>query len=511
VKEGADIRSNVELTVATASGIRWISLIRVITEIMLLGSMVVLARLIPPSAFGMFALAVIVQELAVNVPSEGVGSALVQRRTVERRHLQAGLALSLLIGIVLGLLTLLVAAFVVRPIFGDTTALLVALTTPWCVLGAVVALPMTVLRRRLDFRRLSLLGLVQSIVRIVATIALAAGLGLDGEALVLGGLAGMIVMVAAAVAFAPVPLPRWDRAAIRDILPYGGPAMLATLSWAGFRNGDYAIVGAKLGAAQAGFYWRGFQLSVEYQGKISAVMHQVAFPVLSRTPGAEEMFAMRRRMVRLLTVVLFPVLTLLAILAPTLVPWLFGPDWEPAVVPTQILAIAGASTVVIDAVGTVLMASGRTRAMLGYGVAHFAVYAGAVLVASNHGLAAVCVAASGVHVLFVIVAYVLMVRDRHEPALRMLWDDTAAALICCALLAAAALPVDSALDGAAIAPLIQLAVVAAVGGLAYLAAARLLFPAAWSDIVAVLRRVVPVRKFGGILAVHRARWSTPRT
>ena len=83
------------------------------------------------------------------------------------------------------------------------------------------------------------------------------------------------------------------------------------------------------------------------------------------------MFALRRRMVRLLTVVVFAPLTCLVLLAPVLIPWLFGPAWEPAVLPTQILAGAGAATVVIDAVGTVLMAAGRSRAMLGYGVAHF--------------------------------------------------------------------------------------------------------------------------------------------
>ena len=127
---------------------------------------------------------------------------------------------------------------------------------------------------------------------------LAAAFGLDGSALVLGGLLGMLAMVALALPFAPLPLPRWHRRRSRT-LPYGGPAMLACFSWAGFRNGDYAIVGARLGAAQAGFYWRGFQLAVEYQGKLSAVMNQVAFPVLSRTAGADEMFLLRRRMVRL--------------------------------------------------------------------------------------------------------------------------------------------------------------------------------------------------------------------
>jgi O-antigen/teichoic acid export membrane protein len=506
-----DVRTNHELTAATASGLRWTTAIRVLTELLLLGSMIVLARLIPPSAFGMFAVAVIVQELAVNVPSEGVGSAIVQRKTVGREHFEGGLALSLLVAAVLTGLTLMVAEVVVRPLFGDETALLVALTAPWFLFGAVLALPLTVLRRRLDFRRLSLLGFTQSIVRSVSTILLAAVVGLDAAALVLGGLAGVCAMTALALVLAPVPLPRWRSQAVRDLLPYGGPAMLACFSWAGFRNGDYAIVGARLGAAQAGFYFRGFQLAVEYQGKISAVMSQVAFPVLSRTAGHEEMFALRRRMVRLLTVVLFPLLTLLTLLAPVLVPWLFGPAWEPAVVPTQILAGAGAATVVIDAVGVVLMAAGRSRAMLGYGVAHFAVYVGAVLIASSHGLAAVSAAAVAVHVVFVVVAYQLMLRGRGEPTLRFLWDDLAAAAVSCAVLVAVAAPVGMALDRAGTAAPLHLIAVGAVGMLAYLAALRLAFPAAWRDVRAVLRRVVPVgslpaaaRKLRAAAAVHRA-------
>ena len=85
-------------------------------------------------------------------------------------------------------------------------------------------------------------------------------------------------------------------------------------------------------------------------------MTQIAFPVLARTAGTDELFALRRRMVRLLTVVLFPLLALLVILAPVVVPWLFGPAWEPAVLPTQILAGGGAATIVIDAVGSALMA-----------------------------------------------------------------------------------------------------------------------------------------------------------
>ena len=87
-------------------------------------------------------------------------------------------------------------------------------------------------------------------------------------------------------------------------------------------------------------------------------MTTVGFPMLSRTQTAVEMAHLRSQMVRLLSLVLFPLLVLLAIVAPVFVPWLFGHVWAPAVVPTQILALGGAATLVIDTIGAVLMASG---------------------------------------------------------------------------------------------------------------------------------------------------------
>jgi O-antigen/teichoic acid export membrane protein len=490
----SDIRTNAELTEASASGLRWVSIARVIGEVLMLGSLVVLARLIPPSAFGMLAVALIVQELATTIPSEGVGTALVQRRSITRKHLQAGLAVALGMGAALAALTLVLAAVVVNPIFGRQTAMLVAASTPWFLFGALTAPSIAVLRRRLDFRLLSLLDVTNTIVRSTVSVALAAFAGLDAAALLLGGLAGVAAMCALALAFAHVPLPRWRRAEARDLLNYGGPASLACICWAGFRNGDYAIVGARLGATSAGIYWRAFQLAVEYQRKISTVMTTVAMPVLARTAGADEMFALRRRMVRLLTMTVFPLLVGLVVLAPVVVPWLFGPAWEAAVLPTQLLAGAGAATVVIDAVGTVFMATGRSRALLGFGVAHFAVYIAVVLFASNWGVTGVAIAASSVHLAFVVVAYEMLLHGRAEHALRLLWEDVSAATVACVAMAAAAWPVEMALSNAGAPPVVHVVVVGIVGGAAYLAAIRLWFKDAWRDLSALVRRVLPVRR-----------------
>ncbi|MGH2944546.1 MAG: oligosaccharide flippase family protein, partial [Solirubrobacteraceae bacterium] len=282
-----DVRTNEELTEATAVGLRWVTYTRIGLELLMLASLVVLARLIPPAAFGIFAVVVIFQELALTVPSEGVGSALVQRRSVERRHLQSGLMLGLLGGAILTVIALAVAELAARPLYGDETADLIMLASPCFLLGAATAGPLAVLRRRLDFGRISIVEIASTATRLGLTVALAVA-GLDASALVIGNVAGMVAGVVVAWAFAPLPLPRWNRQAVRELMPYSGPATLACFAWAGFRNGDYAIISARLGATQAGLYWRAYQLAVEYQKKISAVMTQMAFPVLARAAGEEE-------------------------------------------------------------------------------------------------------------------------------------------------------------------------------------------------------------------------------
>lgn len=495
-QQPGDVRTTEDLTAATATGLRWFTYTRLVLELLLLVSMVVLARLIPPAAFGVFAVVVIVQELALILPMEGIGSALVQRRSISDEHLQTGLLLGLASGLALTLVTLLAVVLVVVPVYGHGTAQLVLLATPCCLLGAFNAVPIAVLRRRLDFALLAKIEVASVVTRLVATIALAVA-GLDATALVLGYLASVVVGVAGAWAFVRVPRPRWHAQAARELWSYGGPAMVACVAWTGFRNGDYAIINARLGAAQAGLYWRGYQLSVEYQRKISSAMMQLAFPVLSRTAGEDEMLALRRRMVQLLAVILFPLLIMLVVLAPVVVPWLFGPAWEPAVVPAQILALGGAATLVIDAVGPALMAAGRTKAMLGYGVGHFTVYAGSVYVVAPHGLPAVAVAASVVHTIFLVIAYQVLLSGRDQNPLRVLWNDIAPATIACLALAGVAGATEWALANLGAAALVHLTLVGAAGGVAYLVTLRACSPAAWKDVVSVLRLVLPDRLWIG--------------
>lgn len=479
-----------DLREAAAHGVRWSSIARPAIEVIQLGSIVVLARLIAPAEFGRYAIALIAQEVAYLIVIGGLSSALVQRKTVRREHMQTGMALGLLTGFALAALMLVAASLIVTPIFGVRTALFVRLMAPLCVVSALATVPMATLRRQMAFRRLSEIEVLNTIVRVAICIGLAL-VGLGGEALVLGVLAAALTTTAVAWISAPPPAPRLQRAAARELLDYGLPASLAAISWVGFRNVDYAIIGARLGALQTGLYFRAYTLAVEYQNKVSLVMGQVGFPVLARTSSDAELALLHHKMVRLLTIVLFPLLVLLAIGAPVLVPFLFGSRWAPAVAPMQILALGGASTLVINAAGTVLMATGRARAMLGYGIAHFIAYGLTVLLVVRLGIVAVAIDAAVVHTLFLIVAYILMLRGSAERPLRRLWDDVAPAFASCLGLTAVALPASLALTAAHVPTIVWLVGLGLVAVPSYLLTLRVCFPEAWRGQRASLARILP--------------------
>lgn len=276
------------------------------------------------------------------------------------------------------------------------------------------------------------------------------------------------------------------------------PATLAAASWVGFLNCDYAIVAARLGALQAGLYFRAYTIGVEYQKKVSVVMTTVGFPMLARTRDPAELAVLRARMVHLLTVVLFPLLALLTIEAPVLIPWLFGPRWTAAIVPTQILTLGGASTLVIDAAGSTLMASGRPRALLGFGWAHFGAYGLAVLIVAPYGIVAVAIAAGVVHTLFLVVAYVLLMHGSPERPLRRLWSDIEPAVVCCVALAALAVPASLALKGAHAQPVPYLAAVSLAGGFGYLLSLRIGFPASLRSLRSFAARLLPGNPLRGM-------------
>jgi lipopolysaccharide exporter len=483
--------SRSELREATLDGVRWISITRFAFEIVAAGGAVVLAHLVPPAAYGRFAIALVVSEIALSLVNEGLGTPLVQRQTLDKRHIEGTAAVGLIGGLALTALTFFLSPLITTPLFGEQTAELFQLYSPVFTITGLMIVPLAVLQRQLEFQRIGLSEVASVAVGTATSVGLALA-GLDAEAYVIGSMAGIAAWGLTLFVFARSPLPRWRGREIREIASLGAPAAGAGLAGIGSRNVDYAILGTRLPPAMVGYYYRAFTIGVEYERKISGIVTRIAFPVYSRTEDVEHMRALRRRIVRLDATLIFPLLAFFIVVAPVVVPWLFGERWEPAVVPAQILAIAGMATMLKNTIDPLVLATGQSRSLMVFNVCELALYAGMLFLAASSGdLVVVCAGVAAFRVATLVASYKLLLGRAIDVSLSELFGDAGAAIGACLVLVAATLPVRLLLDAPAVP---TLAACAAVALVAYAVTLRLVSPRSWADVMFVLRRVMPQKR-----------------
>ncbi len=471
---------------ATLRGVRWTFVGRVVVEVSSFLASIVLARLIAPAQFGQAAIALVVVSLAIVLAPQGFGALLVRMDNLRNEHLETASFLSLASGLLLTALTLLCVPFVVEPIFGHTTGILVALVSPVWILSALTTTPLVTLQRRMDFRRLAIIELVArstgSAVSIVCALA-----GLNASAIIIGWLAFSVVSAVGYLIATPLVFPHLNVSAAKEISSFGAAVSLSSLAYTAFRNVDYAIVGARLGPAALGFYWRAYQLGVDYQSKITIVMQRVSFPVYSRSADLESMRRFRLRIARMHAVVLLPILGLLAVTAPVAIPALFGDQWQASVLPTQILAVAGMGAALSSGAGPLFVAAGRPVTLLVFNTVSLVAYAAMVYILAPYGLTTVCVAVSIYSIASTAALYGVMGRVL-DIQVRAFAVETLPAVVSTAILVAATWPVAHVLaDQPAV---LDLAACALVGTVAYALVLKYLFPAAFADVAFLVGRLV---------------------
>ncbi len=331
------------LTHRTLNAAQWRLTGALVGAVSQLGVSMVLARLLTPANFGVVALASIVIGFVQPFGDCGLGAALIQRTTLTERHVRVGFTLSVLLGVVIAAALAGSAPYVaalmrnpeVTPVL-EVLSVGFALARHGCRLGAL-------LRRRLDFKRQFFIDMGSLLVGFCAVAVVLAIRGYGVWSLVWGGLGQTLISALAQFAIVRHPVrPLLARSEIRDLLDFGvGSASGAIVNYIAL-NSDNFIVGRTLGVASLGLYNRAYMLmNVPYTYGASA-MSAVLFPAFAQIQ--DEQARVQRGyllMTRLAGIVAAPTLGTLAIGAPHVVPALFGPQWVGAVVPLQILCLAG--------------------------------------------------------------------------------------------------------------------------------------------------------------------------
>jgi O-antigen/teichoic acid export membrane protein len=468
---------------ATLSGVRWLAGARVVTEVVALASSIFLARLIPPEAFGRAAVALVIVGVSVIVGPAGVSTFVVQRRDLSSEHLASTVMLGYALGLSLSVLTAVFGLTLGESIFGEAAGELIALASPAWLLTAVGGVSQAMMQRELEFSRIAVRDTVAALLGTSTAVGLALA-GVDAPALVLGALVLIAVVGITSAIASPQPFPIFNYRAIREVSGFATSVSLSSIVYTMFKNVDYVILSIRLPAAQVGYYLRAYQLGVDYQGKLSSIMLRISFPVFSRSGDLSQLRRFRDNIVRMHATILLPMLTTFVVIAPDVIPFLYGDAWVPVVRPAQILALAGMAYAITTGAGAVMLAIGRAKALLTWNVCELIAYTTMVTIVGGFGLNAVSVGVAlfGLATIFAIHFFLL------APAIGMtlpdLWHDVRAGLVASVLILATGVPLRLLMDPS-VPVLGRILIVGGWSAVLAIAAYRWIFSDVYRDLVAV--------------------------
>ena len=430
----------------------------------------VLARLLAPADFGVYAIAMAATAVLMHINDVGLIAATVQWRGRLDEMAPTAATLAVLCGT-----TIYGIFFVAAPFFagaaGNATATpVVRLLALVIVIDGVTAVRSGALMRNFQQSRLIVANSAGLVANAAVAISLAVG-GAGAFSFAWGQVGGAFVTGILVFVFGRVPVRYgFDRAIARRLMMFGVPLAASLGVEAVVTNVQFAIVGRLTGATEVGYYLLAFNIASWAQNILGQAIRYVSVAGFSRLSEHDEEALSDgvQRSMPLMVMVVAPIVALTSVLAAPMIALLYGGRWAPAAPVLHILVGLTLVRMVTGLSMDALMGAGATRATLWLNLGWAAVLIPALWWATQlGGIRGAAVAQTGVGVLVAIPLAVAALRHA-KVALAPLAAALIRPLLAAVLAAAVALLAMRIVDPY---PLVQLAVAGTAGLLAYLPAA----------------------------------------
>jgi O-antigen/teichoic acid export membrane protein len=358
---GSSKSSHGSLAHKTASGVAWISLFQIARQMLSVVSVSVLARKVPPSAYGLVAMAALVTNFLETVRDAGTGSALVREREVSDDL--AATVFWLTCGLGLGIALIMVAVSWPAAYFfhEPMVARVLQVLSIGFFVGTIGVVPLALLNREMAFRKVALAQTAGAVsgTLVAITVALAGGKvwSLVSGTLVITTVTSLALWIASPFRVKAVFRPADARHMLSFGLNLSGFNVLNYFS----RNADNLLVGKFLGSVPLGYYQMGYTLMTYPLQNFAAVVAQVVYPALSKMQDDRERFrAAYLRTCRLIGLLTFPLMLGLAVTAQPFVRVILGAKWMPVAGLLIVFAPLGAAQSIYTTVGLIYNTLGRS-------------------------------------------------------------------------------------------------------------------------------------------------------
>jgi len=382
------------------------------TEVLAFASFVLLARLLTPDDFGVVSQASLFILTIQLILQQGFPEALVQMDGVDDDYFETSMWANITLGAAAALLLVAAAPFLASILSEPALAPVLVGLAPTLVLLAANRIYLAKLRRSFFFQKFMLLNVVATLAGALGATTLALnGFGL-WSLIAQQWLYALIGLIVGFACTGWLPGLRFRVDHMRSMWAFSSMTVLEAMSAFCARRLDLLILAWYWSAREIGFYFLANRLLFSAGMLTYYSVSHLALPFLSRLQHDPIEFRLAvYRTMQLVSLICLPTFAGLALVAPVLIPLLFGNEWISSIQPFQVLAALSPFYAMTLTYGQILIAAGQARdAMILSGIT-MVLFLAAVALAAPYGITHAA-AAGGLASILVLPIYIQCLRYR---------------------------------------------------------------------------------------------------
>jgi len=342
----------------------WVILYKIIERGLRFAKMLVIARLLAPSDFGLFGIALILLDMLQTFTETGTRQALIQRSGPIEPYLNTAWTIQFLRGLALAIIVYFIAPFTAQffknPESGPVTK---TIALNFLFLG-LTNIGVVYFEKDLLFGKQRLWNFSQFFTEFSVSIILAVILK-NAWALVWGMVAGSFVSCLASYLFHPYrPRLEFNKKIASELMRFGKWIFASAPLIYLLTRLDSILIGRLLGSAALGFYALAHTISNLTATEVTNVISQIAFPLYSKLqnniPKLKETYL---RILHVVALINFPMTVFILFLAQDFTLLFLGEKWLPIIPAIRILVLGGLMRSMGASIGPIYQGIGRTKTM----------------------------------------------------------------------------------------------------------------------------------------------------
>lgn len=303
----------------------------------------VLAYFLAPEDFGLLAMIAIFLAIGTSLMESGFRQALIRQLNVESVDFDTAFYSNLVLGILSYLILYFCAPFIADFYEEQRLTLIIRVASISILIQSLQVIQVARLCRKLDFKTQLKASLPSNLISGSVAIGLAIWLDAGVWSLVYQILIASLLQTALLYFYVPW-LPKWRFSfqSLKTMYGFGYKLFLASLLDTIFKNIYVSVIAKLFTASIAGYYFFANKIKELVVTQIVRAIQTVTFPAMALIQQDTSRLKLAyKRIIRLSTYILFPILMYLAVLADLLFEIFLPAAWSPAVPYLQIMCISG--------------------------------------------------------------------------------------------------------------------------------------------------------------------------